>query len=306
MGRGYVDEYSNERWCHSEMGFINIGFSLLNSWVLIGIYLCILGYIFLGIGIISDIFMEAIEEITSQTQVKEIKDRDGNIIGTIEEIVWNPTVANLSLMALGSSAPEIMLSVIETITYIEQTPGELGPSTIVGSAAFNLLIISAVSIMAVDEKPKKIDDVNVFAITSVFSILAYLWMFFVLTVWTPEEVTLTEAIITLSLTGLLIALAYLADTCRQRARKQSGIANDSDEEEGETEDDILVQKMAKSALRRVAISKGESFVLECVTSSKPVDNEMYELKEELTENFKKTLKVDSLEGVDMGMLLTAL
>ena len=27
--------------------------------------------------------------------------------------VWNETVANLTLMALGSSAPEIMLSVIE-------------------------------------------------------------------------------------------------------------------------------------------------------------------------------------------------
>ena len=61
----------------------------------------------------------AIEVITSQTQIKEIKDSQGNVIGTIEEIVWNPTVANLSLMALGSSAPEIMLSVIETVTYID-------------------------------------------------------------------------------------------------------------------------------------------------------------------------------------------
>lgn len=64
--------------------------------------------------------------------------------------------------------------------------------------------------------------------------------------------------------------------------------------------------MAKSALRRVAINKGESFVLECVTSAKITEPEMLELREELTENFKKTLKVDSLEGVDMGMLLTAL
>ena len=289
----------------SELGVTNIGFSLLNRYVLIGIYLALLGYIFLGIGIISDIFMEAIEEITSQTQIKEIREK-GQVIGTIEEIVWNPTVANLSLMALGSSAPEIMLSVIETITFIEKDPGELGPSTIVGSAAFNLLIISAVSIMAVDEKPKKINDVNVFVITSVFSIVAYLWMYVVLTVTSPEEVTFLEACITLGLTGLLIGLAYFADTCRRRARKQSGIANDSSEEEGETEDDILVQKMAKSALRRVSMQKGESFVLECVTSQKTLEPEMMELREELTENFKKTLKVDSLEGVDMGMLLTAL
>lgn len=53
-------------------------------------------------------------------------------------------------MALGSSAPEILLSVIETIMGLGKCPGELGPSCIVGSAAFNLLVISAVSIYAVN------------------------------------------------------------------------------------------------------------------------------------------------------------
>jgi len=63
--------------------------------------------------------------------------------------VWNPTVANLTLMALGSSAPEILLNVIETVSTLGSTPGELGPSTIVGSAAFNFLIISGISIYSV-------------------------------------------------------------------------------------------------------------------------------------------------------------
>lgn len=54
-------------------------------------------------------------------------------------------------MALGSSAPEIMLNVIETVMKLGKTPGELGAATIVGSAAFNLLVISGVSIMAVTE-----------------------------------------------------------------------------------------------------------------------------------------------------------
>lgn len=49
-------------------------------------------------------------------------------------------VANLTLMALGSSAPEILLAVIETILTLGEPPGELGPSTIVGSAAYNLLV----------------------------------------------------------------------------------------------------------------------------------------------------------------------
>lgn len=64
--------------------------------------------------------------------------------------VWNPTVANLTLMALGSSAPEILLSVIETLNHdFKSEPGDLGPGTIVGSAAFNLLFITAVCIIGV-------------------------------------------------------------------------------------------------------------------------------------------------------------
>jgi len=89
-------------------------------------------------------------------------------------------VANLTLMALGSSAPEILLSVIETVKDIEAVPGELGPSTIVGSAAFNLLVITGVSILAVDEEPKKVFDVGVFMITSIASLFAYVWLFLTL------------------------------------------------------------------------------------------------------------------------------
>lgn len=94
-------------------------------------------------------------------------------------------------MALGSSAPEILLSVIETLTTLGKCPGELGASTIVGSAAFNLLVISGVSIYAVSEEndtdddrdetmqvgTKKINDLGVFAITAASSLWAYIWLF---------------------------------------------------------------------------------------------------------------------------------
>lgn len=55
--------------------------------------------------------------------------------------MWNETIANLTLMALGSSAPEIMLATVES-SALMFTPADLGPSTIVGSAAFNLLVIT--------------------------------------------------------------------------------------------------------------------------------------------------------------------
>lgn len=97
-------------------------------------------------------------------------------------------------MALGSSAPEILLSILETCGNLGDCPGELGASTIVGSAAFNLLIISAVSLYAVNEKTdndpdrdtevdvgvKRIYDMRVYCTTAFFSVFAYLWMWYCL------------------------------------------------------------------------------------------------------------------------------
>jgi len=74
-------------------------------------YLLGLLWCFMGVGIIADIFMASIETITSQTY--KITRLDGQVS---EVKVWNATVANLTLMALGSSAPEIILSIIEILS----------------------------------------------------------------------------------------------------------------------------------------------------------------------------------------------
>jgi len=140
----------------------------------------------------------------------------------IDVPIWNATVANLTLMALGSSAPEILLSVIGTVSDLEVKPSKLGPSTIVGSAAFNLLVISGLSIMAVGEQPKKVYDVGVFAVTSLSSMWAYIWLFLVLTVWSPEAISLSEAWWTLIYFFALIIFAYTADrvnSCFERKRR---------------------------------------------------------------------------------------
>jgi len=148
--------------------------------------------------------------------------------------VWNPTVANLTLMAFGSSAPEIFISVIETVTTLGRTPGELGPSTIVGSAAFNFLMISAASIYAVNEITdtrtkeefesdgtpkgvKKINDVGVFAITTTWSVLAYIWLFVVLR---DKQVTMVEGVLTFTFFWILLIMAYVADCCRAKKIKE--------------------------------------------------------------------------------------
>lgn len=57
-------------------------------------------------------------------------------------------------MALGSSAPEIILAILDVLTTLGECPGELGAATVVGSAAFNLLVISGVCVYAVKPGPK--------------------------------------------------------------------------------------------------------------------------------------------------------
>jgi len=176
-------------------------------------YLLFLLWLFLGISVIADIFMEAIEIITSSTKDLQVQDKEGKVL-TLQVPVWNPTIANLTLMALGSSAPEILLSVIEALKNLGQKAGELGPSSIVGSGAFNLLVISGVSIVSVDE-PKKIYDLGVYSCTAFFSIFAYSWMYICLEVTTPEEIDFTEAWLTFFFFFLLVSMAFGFDKLQQ-------------------------------------------------------------------------------------------
>lgn len=123
-------------------------------------------------------------------------------------------MANLTLMAFGSSAPEIILSTLEAVKDLGKPSGDLGPSTIVGSAAFNLLIISAVSIMSVDEV-KKIDGMGVFLTTSFFSIFAYVWLFYCLSINSKGTVSVQEASWTFGFFFILLILAFICDKVNQ-------------------------------------------------------------------------------------------
>ena len=114
------------------------------------LYLIGLLYSFFGISIVSDLFMGAIEKITSSTKKITLASSGDEGPEVIEVPIWNGTVANLTLMALGSSAPEICLAVIGVIGNNFESDA-LGPSTIVGSAAYNLLAISAVCVVAIPD-----------------------------------------------------------------------------------------------------------------------------------------------------------
>ncbi|KAK3760699.1 hypothetical protein RRG08_010672 [Elysia crispata] len=176
------------------------------------VYLIGLFWSFMGVSIIADIFMQSIEMITSRTSVVIIADPDSSD-GSKEVHVktWNNTVANLTLMALGSSAPEILLSIIEIVGNSFEA-GALGPGTIVGSAAFNLFVITGVCVMSIPTgEGRRIKAIKVFAITAFFCVFAYVWLVIILVAITPDFVDLWEAVVTLLFFPLLVILAYMAD-----------------------------------------------------------------------------------------------
>ncbi|XP_078609657.1 sodium/calcium exchanger 3-like isoform X5 [Branchiostoma floridae x Branchiostoma japonicum] len=175
------------------------------------LYLFAMLYCFMGVAIIADVFMCSIEVITSKTKTISIVKPGTDIVEEVDVRIWNDTVANLTLMALGSSAPEILLSIVGIIKTGFKSE-ELGPSTIVGSAAFNLLIITGVCVSAIPAgEVRKIKAVKVFAVTAFFSIFAYAWLYIVLVLNTKDVMDLWEAIVTFMFFPILVILAYIAD-----------------------------------------------------------------------------------------------
>ncbi|XP_053193596.1 sodium/calcium exchanger 1a isoform X15 [Scomber japonicus] len=165
---------------------------------------------FLGVSIIADRFMSSIEVITSQERQITIKKPNGEKVTTTVRI-WNETVSNLTLMALGSSAPEILLSVVEVCGH-NFTAGQLGPNTIVGSAAFNMFVIIGLCVYVIpDGQTRKVKHLRVFFITATWSVFAYTWLYLILAVFSPGEVQIWEGLLTLFFFPLCVGLAYVAD-----------------------------------------------------------------------------------------------
>ncbi|XP_068854434.1 sodium/calcium exchanger 2 isoform X2 [Aphelocoma coerulescens] len=188
-------------------------------------------YLFLGVSIIADRFMASIEVITSREKEITVTKANGETsVGTVR--IWNETVSNLTLMALGSSAPEILLSLIEVCGHRFQA-GELGPGTIVGSAAFNMFVVIAVCVYAIPAgESRRIKHLRVFFVTASWSIFAYIWLYLILAVITPGVVQVWEAFLTLLFFPACVVFAWAADKRllfykyvykRYRADPRSGI-----------------------------------------------------------------------------------
>ncbi|XP_070378305.1 sodium/calcium exchanger 3 isoform X3 [Dermacentor albipictus] len=174
------------------------------------VYFLALAYMFIGISIIADRFMAAIEVITSKEKEVTIKKPNGET-QTISVRVWNETVSNLTLMALGSSAPEILLSVIEIYAQNFEA-GDLGPGTIVGSAAFNMFVIIAICVYSIPpNEVRRIKHLRVFFVTMTWSVFAYIWLYIIITYSSWGVIEVWEGAVTFMFFPATVLTAYIAD-----------------------------------------------------------------------------------------------
>mmetsp|Transcript_99297 Transcript_99297/g.263903 ORF Transcript_99297/g.263903 Transcript_99297/m.263903 type:complete len:760 (-) Transcript_99297:220-2499(-) len=224
---------------------------LLGEWeqqwpvrVKVVLYFAGLVYCFLGVSIVADLFMGSIERITSRKKIVRVA---GSAERRLTCTVWNATVANLTLMALGSSAPEILLSLNDIIKQ-EWFSGKLGPSTIVGSAAFNLFVIIAVCVNSVpDGEVRRIKEMGVFVITAIFSVFAYVWVLFIVNFNSRNVVEVEEGVATFMFFPVLIVVSYAADVgyiskagildmirCRVPRRKDAPVREEAADRPGGT------------------------------------------------------------------------
>ncbi|XP_038238190.1 sodium/calcium exchanger 2 isoform X2 [Dermochelys coriacea] len=254
------------------------------------VYFVAMMYMFLGVSIIADRFMASIEVITSKEKEITVTKANGETsIGTVR--IWNETVSNLTLMALGSSAPEIMLSVIEVCGHNFQA-GELGPGTIVGSAAFNMFVVIAICVYVIPAgESRKIKHLRVFFVTASWSIFAYIWLYLILAVISPGVVQVWEALLTLVFFPVCVVFAWIADKRlffykyvykRYRADPRSGIIIGT---EGEFPKDI---EMDGSFL---ANDHRENIFMDKTASASPALASSTQEEKELDESRKEVIQI---------------
>lgn len=102
-----------------------------------------------------------------------------------------------------------------------------------GSASYNLLIISGICVLAPQlPEIKRVSQFKVFVLTSAWSLWAYVWMLLVVQVISPGKVEIWEAFLTLLFFPMLTLMAYGQDNgwWLHKCKNKTQVSDLSDED----------------------------------------------------------------------------
>uniref|UniRef100_A0A914PBQ2 Sodium/calcium exchanger membrane region domain-containing protein n=1 Tax=Panagrolaimus davidi TaxID=227884 RepID=A0A914PBQ2_9BILA len=90
--------------------------------------------------------------------------------------------------------------------------GDLGPNTIVGSAAFNLFMIIAICVSSIPTGQVRVQKhLDVFFVTATWSVFAYIWLYLILSVFSPGVIEIWEGLLTFTFFPLTVFTAWVTD-----------------------------------------------------------------------------------------------
>lgn len=81
-------------------------------------YFLALAYCFIGLSAITERFFRSMEHVVQQTRTVVEIDPRNNTQRVRHEKVWNYTIADITLLAFGTSFPQISLATIDAIRNI--------------------------------------------------------------------------------------------------------------------------------------------------------------------------------------------
>jgi len=156
------------------------------------IYFLILFYLFLGMAVYLNKLMESMETMLSLMKRVSVPNLETGENKVIFVKIWNSAVANM-FMAAGSLAPVICVAIMDIIARNYQS-GDIGPGTIIGSVAFNLLVSIGVAISVVPiNQVKKVQNMWDYLVLGVCSVALFVWIDICLSFMSYGYIELFEA-----------------------------------------------------------------------------------------------------------------
>ena len=166
-------------------------------------------YLLFGVSIVTERIVTAAEVILSQKRKVTVRMKGGET-RTVHRRIWHPVIGSLLFSIPATSSQTLFLPIMVVIQGNFEAD-VLGPFLVVGSGAFQLLVTTSVCLLSIkDQNPRPIKHLGPFFISAIFGILAYIWLFVIVGINTPSEISIWEALSIMAIYPAFIIISWIS------------------------------------------------------------------------------------------------